>query len=106
MLISDWSSDVCSSDLARLRRTARSEAQGVRLGMGRYLDDQLRRQLGTGGACPSLDRPLPDEGELREGRPFDRLRWHGGCPRSVERRRSGTLFRSDESRGGKEGGRT
>src|SRR3546814_2262811 len=81
MRISDWSSDVCSSDLAAaLRRAPRDLAATLRSGEqaagGRAAGDRRRRR--RSGGRPDLDRRaapvqegrvlLPDRGRGRDGR--------------------------------------
>src|SRR3546814_10404683 len=79
MRISDWSSDVCSSDLGTGRRGG-SKARGARLRQGALPPGRRRRRLAAGGA----------------------LRCHPGDRRS-ERHPAG---RSEERRVGKECVRT
>src|SRR3546814_16914272 len=55
MRISDWSSDVCSSDLAALRRV--SQADGVAELMGHYFLKQQRR-LAVELAMPRIERNI------------------------------------------------
>src|SRR3546814_3067389 len=49
MRISDWSSDVCSSDLRYHRGTVRRHLQMARLGQGRPCLGHRHRLYGTGG---------------------------------------------------------
>src|SRR3546814_15362041 len=61
MRISDWSSDVCSSDLVESARLGPVEAQLVHI-LARHVDDEMccrRRQLALGeeGAEGRLGRP-------------------------------------------------
>src|SRR3546814_6716011 len=57
MRISDWSSDVCSSDLCfELRRTGRVQCRE------RLIQDPQRRRIGQVQACQRDAAPLPEIG--------------------------------------------
>src|SRR3546814_9373707 len=75
MRISDWSSDVCSSDLRGRQPRACRSAGGYRLGGGR--GDPRR---GRGGDVRYRDRRLQD----RDSRAAPARRWIGNEPRSEE----------------------
>src|SRR3546814_18368751 len=104
MRISDWSSDVCSSDLAGL---ARDRAADLRRASGAGVDRGLK-QVGDPGGDPIVDQHLPAFGlALIEQSPF------GGRPLGdaigVDRyaparaRGKGGGHRSEEARVGNEG---
>src|SRR3546814_13332020 len=57
MRISDWSSDVCSSDLARQREEVRAETFGRRAPFGIALGQQHRRRRIDQCVEPALPRP-------------------------------------------------
>src|SRR3546814_12976102 len=94
MRISDWSSDVCSSDLAALRREellARDELK--RLLLGRHAKDDAD----SADTRARLDAVLALEGQL--SRPAELLSSGYGLPQRAERE---ALARSEERRVGKE----
>src|SRR3546814_12839258 len=96
MRISDWSSDVCSSDLDAVGRRAARAAGGV------VLPARLARNLGIGGGAGGRSSPR------RRGR--SACRQPGSSP-SCAPQAAATPFslagrRSEERRGGKECGRT
>src|SRR3546814_10685879 len=63
MRTSDWSSDVCSSDLRAEDRVRRQAQRALRAGAGRQ--HPVRRQPGRAGEVRLHRRP--DEGERRAG---------------------------------------
>src|SRR3546814_18854113 len=84
MRISDWSSDVCSSDLGRLRRLAGgarvARRAGVRRRRGRLSPDRRSALSGAGAGCKGGD-PLSAQPErVLRYRPRARLSvgWIGG----------------------------
>src|SRR3546814_14000044 len=114
MRISDWSSDVCSSDLTRVERAGRiaqyptqchrgvgAEARGeVRHRAARQIADRLQSGADERG------RRLGLQFERGDGQAADRLAFVGGraCLIACKRAR-GVGGRSEARRGGKEWGR-
>src|SRR3546814_18415389 len=74
MRISDWSSDVCSSDLARVENLDRGHD------MTGGFEDRLDRQVAA------FERPFHDEGELGLDARLDDAIGRGAGARSAERR--------------------
>src|SRR3546814_8804699 len=77
MRISDWSSDVCSSDLRREELLARDELKRLLLGR------QAKDNAGSAGARARLDAVLALEGQL--SRPAELLSSGYGLPQRAER---------------------
>src|SRR5262249_57271832 len=74
-LVSDWSSDVCSSDLGRLvqqqhlraAQELRGQGQQYRLAAGQFADPPVQRNLlqAKGVQCRSEERRVGKEGRSR-----------------------------------------
>src|SRR3546814_8274262 len=97
MRISDWSSDVCSSDLGRLRRLAGgarvARRAGVRRRRGRLSPDRRSALSGAGAGCKGGDLLSAQPERVLRYRPRARLSvgWIGGrAPRGA---RGGELRR-------------
>src|SRR3546814_14669665 len=96
MRISDWSSDVCSSDLGALDARVRM-ADGRLSSVDARLHDITLDAAGKGLAFAGLDGDV----RLSGGAPVDsELRWRSGSLQGIE------FGRSEERRVGKEGVRT
>src|SRR3546814_15014535 len=89
MRISDWSSDVCSSDLARAPR-----AFGV---LGLVVDEQRLRRC-----CAELPQALQEDRRLRLGQPKLRRTEHAVVEQREQRRADRRQVRWEERLFGKE----
>src|SRR3546814_17156056 len=101
MRISDWSSDVCSSDLQAERDGRQAEADHPLHGAAEQED----------GGDPEQRQNIEGHGRLRGKKQSQRMVWQGGAPRCFGPGRSvayaaagpaASLARSEERRGGKE----
>src|SRR3546814_11890014 len=108
MRISDWSSDVCSSDLVMLGHPGAIEAQG--LGLGDSVENLAVKRFGS---LPPLRRIAEivevAEAEFASHAPVPRCTWATlVCWHGAARRRSDqwSVARSEEGRGGKGWGST
>src|SRR3546814_12281005 len=95
MRISDWSSDVCSSDLQAERDGRQAEADHPLHGAAEQED----------GGDPEQRQNIEGHGRLRGKKQSQRMVWQGGAPRCFGPGRSvayAAAGRSEERRVGKE----
>src|SRR3546814_7800655 len=74
MRISDWSSDVCSSDLPQEGGRRSRRGSGIRAGDGS--GNRPRAGNGSGGKTEAPPRPAPQEGGHRSRRGYGRSEEH------------------------------